>query len=132
MSVQGADHPFNGRSAQLQLQYAPPPAQPTSGSFNYSASNTSNATQNTTPYDVRLTAGQTLSFGTCSVAGASGSGDTFLRLYAPDGSNVALNDDACGYLSFVGFTATQTGTYRIQAGCFSSGGCSGTVAFTIQ
>ncbi|WP_158501603.1 GON domain-containing protein [Vitiosangium sp. GDMCC 1.1324] len=27
MSVQGADHPFNGRGAQLQLQYAPPPAQ---------------------------------------------------------------------------------------------------------
>ncbi|ATB36471.1 hypothetical protein CYFUS_001886 [Cystobacter fuscus] len=26
MSVQGADHPFNGRGAQLQLQYAPPPA----------------------------------------------------------------------------------------------------------
>ncbi|HYO66964.1 MAG TPA: GON domain-containing protein [Archangium sp.] len=26
MSVVGADHPFNGRSAQLQLQYAPPPA----------------------------------------------------------------------------------------------------------
>ncbi|WPB73768.1 GON domain-containing protein [Archangium violaceum] len=135
MSVQDADHPFNGRSAQLQLQYAPPPAsppQPTSGSFNYSASNTNSATQNTTPYDVTLTAGQTLSFGTCSVAGASGSGDTFLRLYAPDGSHVAGNDDACGYLSFVGFTATQTGTYRIQAGCYSSGSCNGTVAFTIQ
>jgi hypothetical protein len=137
MSVQGADHPFNGRSAQLQLQYAPqpssPPAQPTSGSFNYSGSNTSNASQNTTPYDVRLTAGQTLSFGTCGVNGASGSGDTYLRLYAPDGSHVTANDDACGgYLSFVGYTATQTGTYRIQAGCYSSGSCGGTVAFTIQ
>ena len=136
MSVQGADHPFNGRGAQLQLEYAPPPAsppaQPTSGSFNYSASGTNNATQNTTPYDVSLTAGQTLSFGTCSVAGASGSGDTFLRLYAPDGSHVAANDDACGYLSLVGHTATQSGTYRIQAGCYSSGGCGGTVAFTIQ
>jgi hypothetical protein len=132
MSVQGADHPFNGRGAQLQLQYAPP-AQPTSGSFNYSASNTSNASQNTTPFEVSLTAGQTLSFGTCGVNGASGSGDTYLRLYAPDGSHVAANDDACGgYLSFVGYTATQTGTYRIQAGCYSSGGCSGTVAFTIQ
>jgi hypothetical protein len=135
MSVQGADHPFNGRGAQLQLQYAPPPAppaQPTSGSFNYNASNTNNATQNTTPYDVRLTAGQTLQFGTCSVNGASGSGDTYLRLYAPDGSHVTANDDACGLLSFVGYTATQTGTYRIQAGCYASGSCGGTVAFTIQ
>lgn len=136
MSVQGADHPFNGRGAQLQLQYAPPPpppAQPTSGSFNYNASNTNSATQNTTPYDVTLTAGQTLSFGTCGVNGASGSGDTYLRLYAPDGSHVAANDDACGgLLSSVGFTATQTGTYRIQAGCYSSGSCNGTVAFTIQ
>ena len=132
MSVQGADHPFNGRGAQLQLQYAPAPSQPTSGSFNYNASNTNNATQNTTPYDVRLTAGQTLQFGTCSVNGASGSGDTYLRLYAPDGSHVTANDDACGLLSFVGYTATQTGTYRIQAGCYSSGSCGGTVAFTIQ
>jgi hypothetical protein len=135
MSVQGADHPFNGRSALLQLQYttpsAPPPP-PTSGSFNFSASNTNNATQNTTPFNVTLTAGQTLQFGTCSVAGASGSGDTYLRLYAPDGSHVAANDDACGYLSFVGFTATQTGTYRIQAGCYSSGSCGGSVAYTIQ
>jgi hypothetical protein len=137
-SVVGADHPFNGRAASLQLQYTtltPPPAQPTqptSGSFTFSASNTNSATQNTTPFEVSLTAGQTLQFGTCSVAGASGTGDTVLRLYAPDGSNVAANDDACGLLSFVGYTATQTGTYRIQAGCYSSGGCGGTVAFTIQ
>ena len=136
MSVQGADHPFNGRGAQLQLQYAPPsappPAQPTSGSFNFSAYDTNSATQNTTPFDVSLTAGQTLQFGTCSVNGASGSGDTYLRLYAPDGTHVAANDDACGLLSFVGYTATQTGTYRIQAGCYSTSSCSGTVAFTIQ
>ena len=133
-SVQGADHPFNGRGASLQLQYAPSAlsAQPTSGSFTFSASNTGSATQNTTPFDVRLNAGQTLQFGTCSVNGASGTGDTFLRLYAPDGSHVAANDDACGVLSFVGYTATQTGTYRIQAGCYSSSSCGGTVGFTIQ
>jgi hypothetical protein len=82
---------------------------------------------------VSLTAGQTLSFGTCGVSGASGSGDTYLRLYAPDGSHGAANDDACGgLLSFVGYTATQTGTYRIQAGCYSTGSCNGTVAFTLQ
>ncbi|MGZ3460194.1 MAG: GON domain-containing protein, partial [Archangium sp.] len=128
MAGPGASDPFNNRGFQLQLQYAPP----TSGSFTFSASNTNSATQNTTPYNVTLTAGQTLQFGTCSVSGASGSGDTYLRLYAPDGTNVAANDDYCGLLSFVGFSATQTGTYRIQAGCYSTTSCSGTVAFTIQ
>jgi hypothetical protein len=116
----------------LHLQYAPAPTQPSSGSFSYSASNTNNATQNTTPFDVILNAGQTIQFGTCSVSGASGSGDTYLRLNGPNGAQVAANDDTCGLLSFVGFTASQAGTYRIQAGCFSSGSCSGTVAYTIQ
>lgn len=130
MSVQGADHPFNGRSFQLQLQYAPPP--PTTGNFAYSASNTNSATQNTTPFDVRLLAGQTIQFGTTGVSGASGSGDTYLRLNDPNGALVAANDDYGTLLSFVSYTAPQTGTYRIQAGCYSSGSCGGTVAFTIQ
>ena len=132
IAVQGADHPMNGRDSLLQLQYVAP-TQPRSGSFTFNATNTGNATQNTTSYEVRLAAGETIQFGTCSVTGASGSGDTFLLLFAPNGTEVAQNDDACGgVLSFINHAASQTGTYRIQAGCYSSAACSGTVAFTLQ
>jgi len=104
----------------------------TSGSFSYSASNTNSATQNTFNFDIAITAGQTLSIGTCGVSGASGSGDTFLRVFDGFNMQVAANDDACGVLSFLAFTATTTGTYQVRAGCFSSGSCSGTVAFTLS
>jgi hypothetical protein len=66
------------------------------------------------------------------VAGASGSGDTYLRLYGVSATQVAVNDDSCNLLSYLTYTATQSGTYQIRAGCYSSGSCSGTVAYTIQ
>jgi hypothetical protein len=104
---------------------------PSSGSFSYSATNTTSATQNTVNFDIPMVAGQTLSIGTCGVAGASGSGDTFLRLFDASNNNVAANDDSCGLLSFFTFTATTTEIFQVRAGCFSSGSCSGTVAFTL-
>ena len=106
-------------------------AGPSSGAFSYTASNTSSATQNTTNLDLEIVAGQRLDAGTCGVLGASGSGDTYLRLIDPFGNEVAFNDDSCGVLSFLEFTATTTGTYHIHAGCFSSNTCSGTVAYTL-
>lgn len=104
---------------------------PSSGSFFYSATNTSSASQNTVNFDIAIVAGQSLSVGTCGVAGSSGSGDTFLRLFDPSGVLVAANDDFCGLLSEIFFTAATTGTYSVHAGCFSSNSCSGTVAFTL-
>jgi V8-like Glu-specific endopeptidase len=108
----------------------PPP--PPSRTFTYTATNTNSAQQNTTNHNVTLSAGQTLSFGTCTVAGSSGTGDTWLRLYGPTGTQVASNDDACGVLSYASFKATTAGTYQIRAGCYSSNSCSGTVAYTVQ
>ena len=102
------------------------------GSFNYSASNTNSAQQNTVNQNVTLSAGQTIQFGTCTVPGSSGTGDTYLRLYNPSGVQVTSNDDACGVLSFASHSATTSGTYQIRAGCYSSNSCSGTVAYTIQ
>ncbi|WP_426754839.1 trypsin-like serine peptidase [Myxococcus sp. Y35] len=111
-----------------------PPA--TSGTFNYSAVNTSSARQNTTNEDVTLTAGQRISFGTCNVAGASGTGDSFIRLYNAAGAQVASNDDGngCGSLSHATYTvpAGAGGTYQIRAGCYGNTSCSGTVGWTIQ
>ncbi|MCP3139935.1 trypsin-like serine peptidase [Pyxidicoccus xibeiensis] len=116
-------------STRLCAGYPPPP---TSVKFTYSATNTNSAQQNTTNHNVTLAAGQTLNFGTCTVPGATGTGDTWLRLYNSAGVQQASNDDACGVLSYASFKATVAGTYQIRAGCYSSNTCSGTVAYTIQ
>ncbi|WP_428268064.1 M4 family metallopeptidase [Haliangium sp.] len=109
-----------------------PSTPPSGGSFNYSASNTNSAQQNTVNHNVTLSAGQTIQFGTCTVPGSSGSGDTYLRLFNPSGVQVVSNDDSCGLLSFASHAATTSGTYQIRAGCYSSRSCSGTVAYTVQ
>ncbi len=103
------------------------------GAFDFSASNTSSATRNTVNENITVSAGQSVRFGTCNVAGAAGNGDTFLRLFF-NGTEVASNDDSagCGLLSFAEHTAAQSGTYQIRAGCFSSRTCSGTVAYVIE
>ncbi|RKG59525.1 serine protease [Corallococcus sp. AB011P] len=107
----------------------PPPATPVT--FTFTATNTNSANQNTVNHNVTLAAGQTLKFGTCTVPGASGTGDTYLRLYN-GATQVASNDDACGTLSYASFKATTAGTYQIRVGCYNSGSCSGTVAYTVQ
>ncbi|NVJ21282.1 MULTISPECIES: trypsin-like peptidase domain-containing protein [Myxococcus] len=105
---------------------------PPTTTFAFTATNTANATVNTTDKTVTLAAGQTLQFGTCTLPGASGSGDTYLRLTNSAGTSVASNDDSCSLLSFVSYTAPTAGTYTMRAGCYSSNSCSGTVAYTIQ
>jgi V8-like Glu-specific endopeptidase len=105
-----------------------------SGSFAFNATNTNSAQQNTVNRDVMLTAGQVIKLGTCTVAGASGTGDTYLRLYGPSVTQVASNDDSCGSLSYLTYTvpAGAGGTYQLRAGCYKGTSCSGTVAYTIQ
>lgn len=110
-------------------QAEPPPAPP---ALDYSATNTQNATQNTGDVSVTLRAGQLLSAGTCTVAGASGTGDTYVRLVGPSGQTVASNDDSCGRLSFVRFRATEDGTYVLRGGCYGNEACTGTLAYTVQ
>jgi hypothetical protein len=109
---------------------------PAGGSFAFSATNTNGALQNTVNRDVTLTAGQGIAFGTCTVSGASGTGDTILRLYNAAGQQVVFNDDgaSCGSLSYANYTVPTGagGTYQIRAGCYGSTSCSGTVAWTLQ
>ena len=112
----------------------PPPPGPITGSFTYIANSTQNANRNTFNYSVTVAAGQTLELGTCTVAGASGNGDTYLRLYTSTGTQVGANDNACGSLSYLKYTvpAGAGGTYQIRAGCAANRSCSGTVAYTLQ
>jgi len=106
---------------------------PITGSFFYSAGNTSSATQNTVNVNISMVAGQTITAGTCSLPGSSGSGDTYLRLFDAFNSQVAFNDDACGgLLTLFTFTVATTGTFQLRAGCFSGGSCSGTVVYTLS
>jgi lysyl endopeptidase len=103
------------------------------GSYSYSATNTNSARQNTVDAYVFIQTGRKLTVGTCGMAGSSYTGDTYLRIYDNNGLQVAANDDACGGLgSRVSYTSTAYVSYRIRAGCYSSGSCTGTVVWSIQ
>ena len=100
--------------------------------FSYSTSFTNSATVNTADVYITLNAGQVLSLGTCGLAGASGSGDTYLRFYDPSGVQVAFSDNACGALSNFSYTIPISGTYLFRAGCWGNTACNGTVAYRLQ
>ena len=63
------------------------------------------------------------------MAGSSFSGDTYLRIYLGS-TEVAYNDDYNGLGSRITYTAGSSGTYTVRLGCYSSGSCSGTAAWT--
>ncbi|OJT25572.1 hypothetical protein BO221_06785 [Archangium sp. Cb G35] len=103
------------------------------GSYTYSASNTSSAHQNTVNQVVALTAGQTLTVTTCGLPGATYTGDTYLRLIGPLGLQLASNDDACGGAgSSLTFTTSGGGNFEIRGGCYSSTSCTATVVWKIS
>jgi hypothetical protein len=101
------------------------------GTVAFNVSNTADATKNTKDVPMNLNAGMLLTFGTCGVAGASKSGDTVLRLIGPSGDQLRKNDDACGGTgSNISYVLPTTGTYILRIGCYGSGSCSGTMAYT--
>ncbi len=81
-----------------------------------------------------LNAGDNIQLGTCILPGAFGTGDTVLRLRLGT-TTLATNDDysinGCGTRSFISYNVTITGLYSIDEGCYSTGACSGTVAYRI-
>ena len=103
-------------------------------SFAYSTSLTNSATVNTVNRNVYLRPGQQIRVGTCGVPGATGTGDTYLRLRNPSGAEVAFNDDSCGLLSNFVYAnpSGTTGLHQIRAGCFSTASCSGRVSYFIE
>jgi RHS repeat-associated protein len=104
----------------------------------YSATRTTNATYRGIVVPafscaITLEAGDVLKVGTCGVTGSSGSGDTFLRLKNPGGTEVARNDNACtGLLSYLTYVAPGAGTYELVEGCAGMTSCTGTVAYRIE
>jgi vibriolysin len=112
---------------------APPPPPPTGNSYAYSATNTNSAQQNTVNQSITMSAGQSVTLGTCGIAGSAFTGDTYLRLSGPAATEVSSNDDACGGLgSSLTYTATASGTFQIRGGCYAATSCTGTVAWSVQ
>jgi len=113
--------------SQAAVALIPPP-----DFYSYSASNTNSAQQNTVNHSIVLTAGWEITLGTCGLGGSAFTGDTYLRLYGPDGAQVASNDDACGGLgSRIVFRVTTSGSYEIRGGCYGATSCTGTVKWEI-
>ncbi len=68
---------------------------------------------------VNLIAGQTYTF-TMTGTGTSPVHDTYLRLRDSSGRQIAFDDDGgSGYNSLIGFTATTSGTYYLDAGAYN-------------
>jgi hypothetical protein len=107
------------------------------GTFSFNLTNTSSGSRNTANHNVTLSYGQTIDVGTCGVEGASGVGDTILRVHESSGMVAAENDDAfdtCGSLSHVVHRVNALGEnmpYQIRVGCFRDTSCSGTASYVI-
>jgi hypothetical protein len=84
---------------------------------------------------IYLQDGETFAAGTTNLPGASGTGDTVLRLVRWNGgavTEVAANDDFGGtYLSYLSYVVPAHGAdwYLVRQGCYSFSSCSGTTAF---
>jgi hypothetical protein len=102
--------------------------------FNYDKYYTNYALTNT--HDMTLTIGSfnTLKIGTCGIPGASGWGNTMLRLYNAGNDLVATNDNACDLLSQLSFSSGSLppGTYTLRAGCHADNSCAGRVVYHIE
>jgi hypothetical protein len=101
------------------------------GSFTYSHINTNSAMLGT-DRGISLRGGMRIAIGTCGIGGAWAIRDTYLRLFDPNGVQVASNDDACGdFSSYMTYTvpANAGGIYTIRAGCFGMSSCSGNVVY---
>lgn len=104
--------------------------------FYYAASETNCALESTQSArsTVFIAAEETIMLGTCGVSESAAEGNTVLRLFGPDGSQVASNDDGssvdCLGGSKLAYLAPVSGNYLLQAGCFASSTCAGTVALS--
>lgn len=106
--------------------------------FDYSASNTSTATNsNSATFPIDLALNETVMIGTCGLNEAVPDplGKNVIRLKNPAGVEVTSwgvysPGSGCTSLSRVSYTATTAGSYTLWAGCASSESCRGTVSIS--
>jgi hypothetical protein len=114
-----------------------PPPPPSTVVVSTSGSGTcppfSGATRVVTTCKVYASAGSVLALGTTIVGGARCTGDTYLTLQSPSGSNIISSDDANGGMcSYITYNVPASGYYIVQEGCFDTGSCSGTVGYQLR
>ncbi len=100
--------------------------------FDFEAAQTSYAKRNTVDRSIALRAGQRLSFGTCGLDGASGVGDSYLRLMNAEGVELTSGDDECGKLSFGRYLAAANEVVTLRAGCYGETSCRGAIVLQIE
>jgi V8-like Glu-specific endopeptidase len=109
----------------------PPPVVLQEGTIEFAVGNTQGGTRNTKDLTLSLEAGRTLAVGTCTLDGASGTGDTIIRLEDKIGEERTANDDTCDGLSYFEYDVVETGDYTIRIGCYSSSECSGIAVYQV-
>ncbi|HKO49742.1 MAG TPA: hypothetical protein VJV79_18560 [Polyangiaceae bacterium] len=109
--------------------------------FEFNTTNTASATRATANHSLYFQAGDVIGGGTCPQATfglGNGTGDTFLRLFGPNGLEVAQSDNNCAsnaaLSSIAGFSvsAETAGAYELRAGCAQNAACSGRVGMYFQ
>ena len=116
------------------------PANGVNGTVAFSTSNTNNAISPSVHQQFYLRAGDIFSTGTCpSLLGASGTGDTFIRLYGPTGADLYNSDDNCtagssllSAVNNIAITPETAGAYLLHMGCYANGACTGNEAYILQ
>lgn len=102
---------------------------PGGGSYDYATTNTNSAQQNTIDRSITVAAGQLVSVKICNNI----TGDPYLRINNPNGTQLAYNDDGCSvHGAQYTWTAATSGAYVIRAGCYSASTCNATVTWTIE
>jgi hypothetical protein len=104
------------------------------GEVTFDKMNTNSATINTVLKVIELQEGSTLFMGTRNMASSGTAwGDTFIRLYNPQGKEVAVNDNYQNgsNLSYLDYTVPGglSGPYEIQIGCFKNKHCYGALEY---
>jgi hypothetical protein len=100
--------------------------------INFQAQSASAATYTTPTITTNTDFYLTVTANTSITMTTSGSGDPTLWLFDKNNTQVAYNDDYNGLMSYISYTALNTGPYRLRAGrcCTYDGGFSGT-SYTI-
>ena len=150
MATNGSESAFRTDNPRGQISEYSTIGMPSNGPRailgDYAVSNTNSANQNYQALKITpaVAVGQTITVSTCvsDVTGASGTGDTYLRLYWKGPTQqyewqVAQNDSAgggCGSLSTISYVVPLNGdgVYTVRAGCAGSASCTGTVAARLE
>ena len=100
----------------------------------FRGTNTLDATQNTAVCNLFACEGTRLAFRTCKENSKDCDGDTFLRLRQENGVDVAVNDDGCGYCSYLEYEfplGSGCQSYELHQGCYGEAECEGRVLIDI-